>query len=174
MKIQVEFFFVHENWAQTCSIIFRHTVFLYYIDYWPGFYLISQNMIHCYWSARKLGRRLKNKWATLPGPPPLCAVSDLTLYHPNPAFFMGLALTEQGGIGSQKAPTLVIAFNSSWCSSGSEGSVTDTHVRYFLFDLILDELELEYDFNTKQCHRGEEGVVEMQEEVSSPRDVRRN
>lgn len=45
----------------------------------------------------------------------------------------------QGGTGSQKAPTLVIAFNCSWCSSGTEGSVTDTHVHYFLFDLILDE-----------------------------------
>lgn len=79
----------------------------------------------------------------------------------------------QGGIGSQKAPTLVIAFNSSWCSSGSEGSATDTHVHYFLFDLILDEPELEYDFNTKQCHRGEGGVVEMLEEISSPEDARR-
>lgn len=66
----------------------------------------------------------------------------------------------QGGIASQKAPTLVIAFNSSWCSSGTEGSVTDTHVHYFLFDLILDEPEVGYDFNKKQCQRGEEGVVE--------------
>lgn len=32
-------------------------------------------------------------WVTTP----LCTVSDLTLYHPNPDFFMGLALTEQGG-----------------------------------------------------------------------------
>lgn len=79
----------------------------------------------------------------------------------------------QGGIASQKAPTLVVAFKSSWCSSGTEGSVTDTHVHYFLFDLILDEPEVGYDFNKKQCQRGEEGVVEMHEEIPSPQDVRR-
>lgn len=79
----------------------------------------------------------------------------------------------QGGIGSQKSPALVIAFNSSWCSSGTEGSVTDTHVHYFLFDLILDEPEVGYDFNKKQCQGGEERVVEMNEEISSPQDIRR-
>lgn len=60
----------------------------------------------------------------------------------------------QSGIGSQKAPTLVIAFNSSSYSSGTEGSITDTHVHYFLFDLILDEPEMGYDFNEKQMPEG--------------------
>lgn len=70
----------------------------------------------------------------------------------------------QGGIGFQKAPTLVIAFNSNSYSSGTEGSITDTHVHYFLFDLISDEPEMEYDFNEKQCQRGEERVVEVHKE----------
>ena len=70
----------------------------------------------------------------------------------------------QSGTWSQKAATLVIAFNSSSYSSGTVGSVTDTHVHYFLFDLILDEPEMGYDFNEKQCQRGEERVVEMHKE----------
>ena len=58
----------------------------------------------------------------------------------------------------------MIAFNSSSYSSGAEGSITDTHVHYFLFDLILDEPEMGYDFNEEQCQRDEERVVEMHEE----------
>lgn len=68
------------------------------------------------------------------------------------------------GTGSQNVPTLVIAFNSSSYSSGAEGSVTDTHVHCFLFDLILGEPEMGYYFNEKQCQRGEERVVEMHNE----------
>lgn len=149
------------------------------------FYLTSQNMIHCYWSARKLGRRLENKHATW-APPPF-SVSDLTLppkswlihgsgtrwtalFPPKLAFCTSFVHTGWNWI--PKSSNLGDAFTSSWCSSGTEGSVTDTHVHYFLFDLILDEPEVGYDFNKKQCQRGEEGFVEMHEEISSPQDVR--
>lgn len=81
----------------------------------------------------------------------------------------------QSGIESQKAPALVIAFNSSSYSSGAEGSITDTHVHYFLFDLILDEPEMGYDFNEEQCQRGEELLrcIMKNNVVSSPQYIRR-
>lgn len=43
-------------------------------------------------------------WTPIP-----CPVSDLTLYHPNPDFFMGLALTELGGF-----PWISLLYR--WCS----------------------------------------------------------
>lgn len=63
-----------------------------------------------------------------------------------------------------KSSALLVAFDSSSCSSGTEGSITGTHVHYFLFDLISDEPEIGYEFNEKQCRRDKERVVEMHEE----------
>lgn len=81
---------------------------------------------------------------------------------PNQTFCPSDAQAE--GIWSQQAPALLIVFNSSSYSSGAEGSITDTHVHYFLFDLISDEAEIGYDSNEEQCQRGKEGIVEMHEE----------
>lgn len=110
---------------------------------------------------------------------PAPTVSDLSLYHPNPDS-LGLVLTEQWGFlldqpfvramltqrgtGSRKAPALLIAFTSSSCSSGAEGSMRDTRVNYSLCDFVLDEPETGYDFHGKQCQRGKGGVVEMHKE----------
>lgn len=63
-----------------------------------------------------------------------------------------------------KSSALLVAFDSSSCSSGTEGSITGTHVHYFLFDLISDEPEIGYEFNEKQRRRDKERVVEMHEE----------
>lgn len=161
------------------------------VSYWlvARFCLTSQNMIHCYWSAWKFDRSWKtNEQLCLDPHPMYCLRLDSLppkswLLHGSGthwirwfplelAFCMSSAHTGWNWI--PKSSILGDCFLTP--------AVLLRHWRVCyrhtcsLFPVWFNfrwTWALGYDFNKKQCQRGEGGAVEVYKEISSPQDVRR-